>query len=183
VYGECSCVDLEKKSRHIVAATKGQIVSSCPTSHTAAAVKSRYSGCSLSSLIFLYIIDLVIVFNIHTHTSSWIEHTSPRWRFKFTNPYCMSVCKLLTKIQISKPMIHVYVWFKDDMWIWLILNILACSTEYEVCDSFASLTRQQTSYSGSTCWYFRYQSIHIQITYTYWLHMIFSISNIECFYI
>lgn len=47
-------------------------------------------------------------------------------------------------------------------WYW---KISACSTEYEVCDSFASLTRQQTSYSGSAGWYFRYQSIHIQITY------------------
>jgi hypothetical protein len=49
-------------------------------------------------------------------------------------------------------------------WYW---KISACSTEYEVCDSFASLTRQQTSYSGSAGWSFRYQSIHIQITYTY----------------
>ena len=49
-------------------------------------------------------------------------------------------------------------------WYW---KISACSTEYEVCDSFALLTRQQTSYSGSAGWYFRYQSIHIQITYTY----------------
>ena len=30
-----------------------------------------------------------------------------------------------------------------------------------------SLTRHQASYSGSTGWYFRYQSIHFQITYTY----------------
>jgi hypothetical protein len=29
------------------------------------------------------------------------------------------------------------------------------------------LTRHQTSYSGSAGWYFRYQSIHIQITYTH----------------
>jgi hypothetical protein len=29
------------------------------------------------------------------------------------------------------------------------------------------LTRHQTSYSGSAGWYFRYQSIRIQITYTY----------------
>ena len=49
-------------------------------------------------------------------------------------------------------------------WYW---KISACSTEYEVCDSFASLTRHQTSYSGSAGWYFRYQSIHFQITYTY----------------
>ena len=48
-------------------------------------------------------------------------------------------------------------------WYW---QISTCLTEYEVCDSFASLTRQQTSYSGSAGWYFRYQSIHIQITYT-----------------
>jgi hypothetical protein len=31
-------------------------------------------------------------------------------------------------------------------WYW---KISACSTEYDVCDSFASLTHQQTSYSGS----------------------------------
>ena len=49
-------------------------------------------------------------------------------------------------------------------WNW---KISACLTEYEVCDSFASLTCQQTSYSCSAGWYFRYQSIHIQITYTY----------------
>jgi hypothetical protein len=49
-------------------------------------------------------------------------------------------------------------------WYW---KISACSTEYEVCDSFPSLARHQTSYSVSTGWYFRYQSIHIQITYTY----------------
>ena len=48
-------------------------------------------------------------------------------------------------------------------WYW---KISACSTEYEVCDSFASLAHQQTSYSGSAGWYIRYQSIHIQITYT-----------------
>jgi hypothetical protein len=46
--------------------------------------------------------------------------------------------------------IRVYVWFKDDkhviwMWIWLILKNI---------NSFASLTRQQTSYSGSVGWYF-----------------------------
>ena len=81
------------------------------------------------------------------------------------------------KIQISKP-IDVSVFMFDLRmismsskceydWYWKI------STEYEVCDSFASLTRQQTSYSGSACWYFRYQSIHIQITYTY-----FSITEI-----
>jgi hypothetical protein len=46
-------------------------------------------------------------------------------------------------------------------------NISACSTEFEICDSFASLTRYQTSYSGSAGWYFRYQSIHLQITYTF----------------
>ena len=70
-------------------------------------------------------------------------------------------------------------------WYW---KISACSTEYEVCDSFASLTRQQISYPSSTGWYFRYQSIHIQITHTYrslWKIMhamqfynIFFISNI-----
>ena len=78
------------------------------------------------------------------------------------------------KMQISKP-IDVSVFMFDLRmismsseceydWCW---TISACSTEYEVCDSFASLTRQQTSYSGSAGWYFRYQSIHTQITYTY----------------
>ena len=56
-------------------------------------------------------------------------------------------------------------------WYW---KISACSPEYEVCDSFASLTRHQTSYSGSAGRYFRYQSIHIQITYTS-----LSISNLQ----
>jgi hypothetical protein len=37
-------------------------------------------------------------------------------------------------------------------WYW---QISTCLTEYEVCDSFASLTWQQTSYSGSAGWYFR----------------------------
>jgi hypothetical protein len=88
-----------------------------------------------------------------------------------------------TKIQISKP-IDVSVFMFDlrmiNMsseceydWYW---KISACSTEYEVCDSVASLTRQQTSYSGSACWYFRYQSIHIQITYIYfswWVNVIY----------
>ena len=60
-------------------------------------------------------------------------------------------------------MIHMSSECEYD-WYW---KISACSTEYEVCDSFASLTRQQILYSGSACWYFRYQSIHIQITYTY----------------
>jgi hypothetical protein len=76
------------------------------------------------------------------------------------------------KVEISKPIdvpyIHVYCWFKNDkrvfqMWIWLKnISLLdrICS-----CDSFASLTRQQLSCSGSTGWYFRYQSIHIQIAY------------------
>ena len=48
-------------------------------------------------------------------------------------------------------------------WYW---KISACSTEYEACDSYASLTRHQASYSGSAGWYFRYQSIYIRITYT-----------------
>ena len=54
-------------------------------------------------------------------------------------------------------------------WYW---KISTCSTEYEICDSFASLTRHQTSYSGPAGWYFRYQSIHIQITYTYRKYMV-----------
>ena len=33
--------------------------------------------------------------------------------------------------------------------------------------NMSSLTRHQTSYSGSPGWYFRHQSIHIQITYSY----------------
>ena len=47
-------------------------------------------------------------------------------------------------------------------WHW---KISASSTEYEVCDSFASLTRHLTSYSGSVRWYSWFQSIYIQITY------------------
>ena len=88
-----------------------------------------------------------------------------------------------TKIQITKP-IDVSVFMFDLRmismsseceydWYW---KISACSTEYEVCDSVASLTRQQTSYSGSACWYFRYQSIHIQIAYIYfswWVNVIY----------
>ena len=79
-----------------------------------------------------------------------------------------------TKIQISKPndvsvfmfdlrMINMSSECEYD-WYW---KISACSTEYEVCDSCVLLTWQQTSYSGLAGWYFRYQSIHIQITYTY----------------
>ena len=52
-------------------------------------------------------------------------------------------------------------------WCW---KISACSTEYEVCDSFASLTRHQASYASSAGWYFRYQSIYMQITYTHSTH-------------
>jgi len=88
------------------------------------------------------------------------------------------------KIQISKP-IDVSVFMFDlgmiNMsseceynWYW---KISAYSTEYEVCDSFASLTRQQTSYFGSIGWYFRYQSIHIQIAYTYKSPMFFFVYN------
>ena len=61
-------------------------------------------------------------------------------------------------------------------WYW---KISACSTEYDICDSFASLTRQQASYSGSVHWYFRYQSIHIQITYNYHI-FIFSWHKVIC---
>jgi hypothetical protein len=60
------------------------------------------------------------------------------------------------KMQISKP-IDAFVFMLDLRmislsseceygWYW---KISACSTEYEVCDSFASLTHQQTSYSGN----------------------------------
>jgi hypothetical protein len=63
--------------------------------------------------------------------------------------------------------IRVYVWFKNDK------HHMSSECEYQPAqqnmkgDSFASLTCQQTSYSGSAGWYFQYQSIHIQITYTY----------------
>jgi hypothetical protein len=78
------------------------------------------------------------------------------------------------KIQISKP-INVSVFMFDLRminlsseceyhWYW---QISACSTEYDVCDSFASLTWQQTSCPGSAGWYVRYQSIYIHITYAY----------------
>ena len=69
--------------------------------------------------------------------------------------------------------IHVYVRFKDDkhviwMWIWLILkNISLLDRIWSLWLVFFPLTRHQTSYSGSAGWYFRYQSIHIQIAYTY----------------
>jgi hypothetical protein len=93
------------------------------------------------------------------------------------------------KIQISKPidvsvfmfdlrMINMSSEWQYD-WYW---KISACSTEYEVCDSFASLTRKQSSYSGSACWYFRYQSIHIQITYTYRYFVVFSFDLAFCDY-
>ena len=62
----------------------------------------------------------------------------------------------LRMINMSSECEYDWYWKKSD-----------CSTKYEVCDSFASLTRQQTKYSGSAGWYFGYQSIHIQITYTY----------------
>ena len=54
-------------------------------------------------------------------------------------------------------------------WCW---KISACSTEYEVCDSFASLTHHQASNSGSVGWYFQDQSIHIHITYTYYFQQV-----------
>jgi hypothetical protein len=54
------------------------------------------------------------------------------------------------------------------MWIWLILkNISLLDRIWSLWLVFFLLTRHQTSYSGSAGWYFRYQSIHIQITYTY----------------
>ena len=70
--------------------------------------------------------------------------------------------------------IRVYVWFKDDkhviwMWIWLILKNISLLARI-----WSLLTRHQTSYSGSAGRYFRYQSIHIQITYTS-----LSISNLQ----
>ena len=80
------------------------------------------------------------------------------------------------KIQISKP-IDVSVFMFDlrmiNMsseceydWYW---KMPVCSTEYEVCDSFASLTRQQTWYSGSACWYFRYHiNSHPDNIYIQW---------------
>ena len=85
--------------------------------------------------------------------------------------------------------IRIYVWFKDDkhviwMWIWFILKNVSLPDRiwsmwlvrfahsppnfiFWLSRLIASLTRHQTSYSGSAGWYFRYQSIHIQITYTY----------------
>ena len=58
---------------------------------------------------------------------------------------------------------HIRV--KDECeydWYW---KISAYSTEYEVCDSFASLTRQ-TSYSGSAGWYFRYQVNGVHLSHS-----------------
>ena len=102
-------------------------------------------------------------------------------------------CDFPAKMQISKP-IDVSVFMFDlrmiNMsseceydWYW---KKSACSTEYEVCDSFALLTHQQTSYSGSAGWYFRNQSIHIQITCTFTNYIVtcdrsvvFSINKID----
>ena len=54
VYWAWPYVNFEReKSRHIVATTKGKIVSFYPTSNTVAAVISRSSGCPFSSLFFL----------------------------------------------------------------------------------------------------------------------------------
>lgn len=47
------CKFREKRSWHIVANTKGKLVSLYPTSNTAAAFISRSSGCPFSSLFFL----------------------------------------------------------------------------------------------------------------------------------
>ena len=69
------------------------------------------------------------------------------------------------KIQISKFKNVPYMYMFSGSQL-IDTKILSCSTEFEVCDSFASLTRQQTSYSCSVGWYFLYQSIEIQITYT-----------------
>ena len=78
------------------------------------------------------------------------------------------------KIQMSKHIdvsyVRVYVWFKDAkhviwMWIWLILKNI------RLLDRIWSLWlvrfAHSPTYSGSTGWYFLYQSIHVQITYTY----------------
>jgi hypothetical protein len=55
--------------------------------------------------------------------------------------------------------IHIYSDYKVDELSFLLVYIIgleyfltkisACSTDYEACDSFASLTRHQASYSGS----------------------------------
>ena len=78
-------------------------------------------------------------------------HFSP-WKYKYR---CIVFMFEIRMINMSSECEYDWYW-----------QISACLTEYEVCDSFASLTRHQTSYSGSAGWYFRYQSIHIQITYT-----------------
>jgi len=74
------------------------------------------------------------------------------------------------KIQISKP-IEVSVFMFDLRVIntsfvceidWY-RKISSSMTEYEMCHSFAALTRQHTLYSGLAGWYVWYQSINIQI--------------------
>ena len=83
--------------------------------------------------------------------------------------------------------IRIYDWFKNDkhviwMWIWLILKN---NSLLDRIWSF-SLTHQQTSYSGSAGWYFRYQPIHIQITYTsvsWKLNILFIMFKIIAFFI
>ena len=92
----------------------------------------------------------------------WIVWFFPR-KYKYK---CIRVYVLLRMINMSSECEYDWYW-----------KTSACSTEYEACDSFASLTRHQTSYSGSEGWYFRYQSIHIQITYTYNLFTVFPSSG------
>ena len=69
-------------------------------------------------------------------------------------------CTIISMFVFDLRMINMSSECEYD-WYW---KISACSTEYEICDSLASLTCQQTSYTDSTGWYFRNQSVHIQIT-------------------
>ena len=46
------------------------------------------------------------------------------------------------------------------------LRMIDMSSECEY-DWYWKISACSTKYSGSTGWYFRYQSIHIQVTYTY----------------
>ena len=108
--------------------------------------------------------------NIYINLSKWMVYLQTTYELCFGEAYFESCdfSRENTNIDVSVFMFDLRMINMSSEceynWYW---KISACSTEYEACDSFASPTRHQTSYSGSTGWYVRYQSIHIQITYTY----------------
>jgi hypothetical protein len=87
------------------------------------------------------------------------DHTKIRLSYKYRNHYALNDI-----ISISLDFC-----FQERMFYHGEKKTVCCGmitfVREAVCDSFASLTRHQASYSGSAGWYLRYQSIHIQITY------------------